>query len=206
MFSISDQRMPKGDDRQALEHRREHLRGFMQNGDLRPIAARVGRLFLRYPWTANMPNGADVVAAYAKDLSRFPLWAIDAGIASIIGAHLTVAVERAPSSPVVQLACEAAFKPVLEELGELNRLLDAVPWKEPSPEYRQRIKAGFDDLARALRGANSFRPPRHAKDFRDDAGAPEPVPEPAVMAAPPPLSDRLRRQLGLPRDFDEAAE
>lgn len=172
------------------------------------IAARVARLFLRFPSSRLTDATAEAtVAAYAQDLEPFPLWAIDQAMMAAIqkgGAF-------APSSPELRKACDQAVAETRTEAADIFAVLSAEVYHEPTAEERAKSRAKFDALISELelmapndrwrlRPAGS-RPlssvtPAEATDALEAMKA---DPQPA-----PPLSDALRAKMGLLRD--QAAE
>lgn len=204
-WSISDRDAPQGRDLETLTERRTHLRSFTP-ADRTSIGARVARMFLRFPNTA-AKGSPDMVAAYTMDLERFPLWAIDRGIASIIHGHALKSTEYAPSSLDVQKAVRDAMAPVQDELTALTEILDAKVYVDPGEDERKRVSGKFDALLGEMKKTNGFDAPRRPKDARDTAAAPIPSPgcmvDASIRLSPSALAtlpDHLR-----PRDSEAAA-
>lgn len=207
LLSISDKRAPAGADREQLAARLSELDAANLPGNPQAIARRVARLFLRFPSSRlTDANSEATVAAYAADLSKFPLWAIDQAMLEAIqkgGAF-------APSSPDLRAMCERVMRRTAEEAADIRAVLTADVYREPSDEEREKIKAGFDALVadlelRAPFDRWSLRKPGSRPvssitpaEARDALEAMKEDPQPA-----PPLSGALRAKLGLD---SEAAE
>lgn len=163
MSSISDRLAPAGAERDALQARFDRIEAALRVprvGDERDIhreaiKARVARLFARYP-SANNLDPAVTLAAYTADLSRFPIWAIDEAILTILR-HGANNPAFPPSSTELVQACEQAMKPVIAERQSLKKLLNADVYHEPSDSERARVKAEFEKLRRELNLNQDFR-------------------------------------------------
>jgi hypothetical protein len=105
------------------------------------VAARVGRLFLRFPGT-RIEDAEATVAAYATDLSRFPLWAVDRGLMMVIEGRSYGTGAFAPSSVECQRECEKAMSAVRAEIADLSRVLSAAVYHEVTESEREKVKAG----------------------------------------------------------------
>jgi hypothetical protein len=197
--------MPEGVERADLIHRRDELKSVLWRSDKAMVAARVTRMFLRFPSS----RGADpeaTVAAYATDLCRFPLWAVDRGLAAIISGK-SGAGSFVPSSVECQAACERELAPFRNELADLTAILDAAVYRE-APDYeRARVIREFDALVKELKLRDPHDPARRNPNqmTREEAQARleaqlmDPKPTPA-------MSHRLREQLGLMGDVVPSIE
>jgi hypothetical protein len=125
------------------------------------LEARVARMFLRFPSSAKSVT-EETIRAYAFDVAKFPLWAVEAAIQRVIADPSPK--DFAPSSPVLQGECRFVMRPFAEELAQISIVLDADVYHEPSDDERARIKAGFDKLIADLRLREPF-------DNRAKAGA-----------------------------------
>ena len=198
--------MPTGEHRALLERRRAELKSAMAASDPRAVVARVARFFLRFPGSSRTENAEGVAAAYAADLSRFPLWAIDAGMMAVITSQGHAAAQFAPSSPVLQDAVRKAMVHASDELSDLGRVLDADVYHEPSAEERERILAGYKELLTSLRWNEPFRMNTRRPDARDaKPTAPDPSRKIDLPPASPALVAVMERQDAERRARGEAA-
>jgi len=170
------------------------------------IAIRISRMFLRFP-NARPADGEATAAAYATDLMRFPLWAIDQAILKAIRPNADLNQNFVPTSPQLQALCAEAVAPYAEEARGIAAVLAAVTY-QPRPETeRDRVKKGFAALLVGLGGGSRFEP----RDPRDRATQPQ-MREQALAALdclasnqtpPPKLSEGLRAKMGIPADAAE---
>lgn len=144
-YSICERLAPTGNDRKALEARRHELQASVASADPRSVAPRVAKLFLRFP-ASRVPDAEATVAAYATDLARFPLWAIDAAMVSVIKGGSGGCAAFMPSSVELQLACEREFIKRAGEYFELCNVLNAEVIRELPADHRQRMMDGWDQL------------------------------------------------------------
>lgn len=203
LWSISDQRVPDGADRQALLVRLAELGDAEGQTDPKMIAARVARLFLRFPSSRlSDANAEATMAAYAMDLAPFPIWAIDKAIIAAIekgGAF-------APSSPELRAGAERAMDNIRCEAADIRAVLDAEVYHEQSEDERSKVKAAFETLVDELqlrqpydgmkRPASQISRPE-ANSWLERYAAEKP--------ALPKLSDALRSKLSLSDRKEDAA-
>lgn len=141
-FSISDRQLPSPAERNALACRRDELQAAMGGTGKPEIAARVARLFLRFP-SAGKADAEATTAAYATDLMGYPLWAIDRGIMKAIESWKSA---FAPSSPELRAMVADAVKPYSDELRDLTAILDAEVFHEPDDGERAKVAGQFAAL------------------------------------------------------------
>jgi len=205
LLSISDKRAPAGVDRERLESRLVEIDMANRPGPPQAIARRVARLFLRFPSSRlTDANSEATVAAYAADLSKFPLWAIDQAMMDAI----TKGGSFAPSSPELRAMCERALSRWSMEAADIRAVLTADVYHEQTDAERAKVKEGFDALVADLglredpwllrapgkRPYSSVTPAEAVDALEAMKANPEP---------PPALSPALRAHMGLDR---EAAE
>jgi hypothetical protein len=162
-FSISDQLAPVGDEWDALQARYARFTASVmppqtpeaKDAAKDAIKARIVRLLVRYP-SMNNTDATAIVAAYTADLVKFPLWAIDEAILTILryGANNPA---FPPSSTELVQACERAVKPVIAERAELQKLVNADVYHEPTEGERERVNAEFQKLKRELAMDQDFK-------------------------------------------------
>ena len=141
IYSISDQSLPSNDERNALAVRRAQLQAAIGGTSKAEIAARIARLFLRFP--SARADAEATTAAYATDLMNYPLWAIDRGIMKAIETWKSA---FAPSSPELRAMVAAEAKPFTEELRDLTAILDAQVFHDLPADERARVSAQFAQL------------------------------------------------------------
>lgn len=136
-WSITEGDQPTGRDLELMQARRAELASF-KPAEPQAIAARIARLFLRFPGTAK--GSPEQVAAYVTDLKRFPLWAIDKGLSAVVQGHVLKATQFAPSSLEVQNAVRKALEPAQTEFALIGNVLNATVVQRPimTPEERAR--------------------------------------------------------------------
>lgn len=150
-----------------------------------------------------------MVAAYALDLGRFPLWAIDKGLSDIIRGVSTRADAFPPTSPQVQAAVVEAMRPVTDELSMLAAVIDAEVMPDtgaPTDEECERVRAKLEQFKADVAAKNGINPPLRARDARDRPAVDAPL-EPWKPDDPPApqFSPSLRKVLGLPIQQEENA-
>ena len=117
----------------------------MCRSDKAAVAARVARMFLRYPSSRGLDVEA-TVAAYATDLCQFPLWAVDAAIKEVIRGYVGSAGQFAPSSIEIQAACKKHILKPAMELRDIGTILNANVYRERTPEEKRRVCEMFNSL------------------------------------------------------------
>jgi hypothetical protein len=203
LWSISDQRVPAGADRQALEARLALLEQSQGRTAPQTIAARVARLFLRFPSSRLTDATAEAtIAAYAQDLEPFPVWAIDQALMAAIqkgGAF-------APSSPELRKACERAVAVSRAEAADIKAVLSAEIYRELTPSEREKGLAMFREVIAELKLNEPFSGPtkRPYSHITPDEAKHALERLEADKRPLPKLSDSARRAMGLP-PRDEAA-
>lgn len=193
-YAISSQSAATVGEREALEARKAELDSGLHPADPRSAAGRVLQLMVRYPSTAALSTGRtdEMVKAYGRDLSRFPLWAIDAAcIATIRGGGAFM-----PSAPELAAACEREIYAMRSELATISRALDAAVYSETGDEERARMKAAFKALAEEIGLSSDPRVTHPRQPTRQEAAewiaeAKEAGPQP-----PPQISGELRAKIG----------
>lgn len=179
--------------------RRDQLSSSISSSDPRDVVKRVARLFMRFPST-RLPEGQAeaMMAAYAADLSGFPLWAIDAACLAVIGGRADVSKSFAPSSIELREACVKAMAPVHVEIAELRKVLDAEIYHEPGPDEKARVQAMFRDLVDELKlnvDPRDHVPKAQRPLTRAEAEAA--LERAKENPSAPAMSDALRARLGL---------
>lgn len=190
---------PTGGDLARIEKRRAELVTAKQPTNPKDIVPRIGRLFLRFP-SARIEDPEATTAVYAIDLAPFPLWAIEAGIMSLLRGHGLDSRSFAPSSIVVRDAVVREMARVDAELTMINRILDAKPKLplQPNADRKARVLAeamdfigGQKTAAQAQkRGRMTPEELAEAQTVSDAISAGKPDPRP-----PPSLSPELRAML-----------
>lgn len=171
-------------------------------------------MFLRFP-TARPPDAEAVAAAYALDLERFPLWAIDAAIGKVIHAGSGFNPAFVPTSPQLQELCSQAVAPFQDEALKISHVLGASVYHERPATERERVIAGFNKLLADIRGHadmnQDFRVTRDARDrpsaLQQKAEAERKLAELQAGAGsnpPPKLSESALKSLSLIRSEEVA--
>jgi hypothetical protein len=208
-YSISSLAAPSETERAILSERSRQIAAGLGPSPKDMVATRVARLFLRFP-NAKPSDGEATAAAYATDLMRFPLWAIDQAILKAIRPNADLNQNFVPTSPQLQALCQEVIGPFVEEARGIAAVLAAITY-QPRPETeRDRVKKGFAALLADTGKTNRFEP----QDPRDRKTQPQMRELAAVQldhlaAHPtaPALSDPLRIKLGLiPADADQPEE
>jgi hypothetical protein len=192
-LSISDQRAPTGADRAALERRLAALALPDSRNLTASIAARVSRLFLRFPASGQADDAQ--VAAYVADLVMLPLWAIDKGILRAIAKG----GQYAPSSPILRQLCEDELAPIRAEAAAIKAVLEAQVYHEPTETEREEINRRFQELLGNLK-LNAPLDPMRPKEQRPPTRkeAEEWLEREKATPRCPDPSPALRAILGLP--------
>lgn len=206
-FSISDRRMPVGEVREALDQRRAELASSLGSSDPRAVAKRIARLFARFPSSkVNDANIEATIAIYAGDLAVFPMWAIDAACISVITGQEGSATFL-PSSIELRKACQRAMYSVHDELSDLERVLDADVYHEPTPEERAKTLADFRVLVDELKlnvDPRDKAPAKWRPPTKDEAQAALDRVDPTRPL--PKLSEKALATLGIRPPAQDAAE
>lgn len=150
-YSISDRKAPDGHARLDLELRRDELAATMGVSDPRAVVQRISRLFMRFPSTRLDGNAEETMAAYAADLSGYPLWVIDAACKKVIAGQGEVSRAFAPSSIELRAICEREYGWARAELAMTRNILDAEIYREPTQEERAKVIAEFQRLVQELK-------------------------------------------------------
>lgn len=151
---------------------------------------------MRFPGT-RIEDAEATVAAYATDLSRFPLWAIDRGLMMVIEGRSYGTGTFAPSSVECQRECERAMSAVRAEIADLSRVLSAAVYHEVTESEREKVKAGFDALIADLRLREPFQPIKRAGTQPTKAEAESALERLACDTRPiPVLSAEVLKKLG----------
>lgn len=85
-----------------------------------------------------------IVSAYVSVLTRYPLWAVNAGCRAYLSGELSNN-GFAPSPPLLADAARKAVAPFLAEFAQLDAILDADVYEDPTPESLAR--AGLAEAA-----------------------------------------------------------
>ena len=206
---ISSGQAPVGADLVRIEKRRSELAAARMPTDPGMIVPRIGRLFLRFP-SAKIENPAATTAAYAQDLSEFPLWAIEAGIMALLKGHGLSNKDFAPSSIIVRDAVVREIAKVDAELAMIDRVLGAKEKAPREPDADRKAKAlaealdfvsGSKSTAKtASRGRMTTQEIANAKAISEMLATGQPDPRPI-----PPLSPYLCGKLGLTSKANDPA-
>lgn len=152
---LAARHMPSEAHRLEFERRRdelgEALRPASNPPPMKAIAARIGRMFLRFP-ASQKGDAQEITVAYARDLSVFPLWVIDQAIDRVVtgAAGPSSSMAFAPSSVELQAICREIIRPYQTEAANLRLVLTAKAAPELSDEDRALISDGFNDLRKRL--------------------------------------------------------
>lgn len=203
VYSISQQQAPNASERAALESRVAELQGGLSPAEPAAVIGRILRLMMRYPSSSSMSDARtdETAKAYARDMAKYPLWAIDAACIAAIG----LGEQFMPSAPVIAGLAEKQVAPIRAELSAITRIIGAGVRAEPDEGSREQMRAAMaalrNDLAQACEpSVKRERPPtrQEAIEWLAERQA-EPMP-------PPPMSDELRTLMGLlPVSKSEAA-
>lgn len=130
-------------DKAALYERRDAISASLAPATPRAAAALVAQMFLRFPASANSPDQAGRVAAYASDLRAQPPWAIQAAIAGMTG-------QFAPSSADLLAACRRETMEARNEIAAIDRVLNADVYRVETEAERERVSTGFRRLTESI--------------------------------------------------------
>jgi hypothetical protein len=179
------------------------LQGGLSPAEPAAVIGRILRLMMRYPSSSSMSDARtdETAKAYARDMAKYPLWAIDAACIAAIG----LGEQFMPSAPVIAGLAEKQVAPIRAELSAITRIIGAGVRAEPDEGSREQMRAAMaalrNDLAQACEpSVKRERPPtrQEAIEWLAERQA-EPMP-------PPPMSDELRTLMGLlPVSKSEAA-
>ena len=200
-FSIPRNMAPNTEERQALHRRSRELgEACAACGDVEAVAARLARFLPKFAASGKDPAGT--MAAYAKDLVNFPLWAIEAACMQFVAEGKR---EFAPSSPVMVGMIRALLMPLQAERHDLDKIMTAIVYDPPSAEQRaatakriaQIAKDACNKLEKEQRPIDDRSEPpasQWSKGFADDRleRLRQTAQEPIV------LSDAARAVVGLP--------
>lgn len=182
----------------------------MQGSEAQDVVKRLSRLFLRYP-SMRLPDEQleATMAAYAADLVKYPLWAIDTACKRFIAGMEDGSKVFVPSSAQLAIACDSALAGFRVELKKLDQVLNADVYREPSAEERAKVRAEFQKLVEELQlnmDPRDKAPERSRPMTKAEAEAA--LERALINPLPAPqLSDELRARLGLttPESKGEAA-
>ena len=157
-YELAASDAPTSEQRTWLIARQAELHGALLAAPPKMIAARIARLFLRFPMRQMEDAHAEqVIAAYTSDLSSFPLWAVDAAILSLLREPRAFP----PSSPEVRARTEKTVAWAHFESRDIARVLKAEVSPPPDPAARERTNRLIEEVVAELKRKNTQRMPRH---------------------------------------------
>ena len=201
--------MPVGADRQALEGRRGELAHGLQPGERAAMARAVIAMFTAYPSVRLDEEGAALTAStYVGQVQTFPLWAVEKGCATLIARNNPFP----PSAGELRAAVDSTVRDARSEFYELRDILDAQVYRLPGAAETARRKAMADKIREDLALSKPIETPRRSTGDKptyapsnagQDAAQEWLAEASAEPRSLPPISDALRKSLGLTQELDQ---
>jgi hypothetical protein len=155
---------PSGDDRTALIERRDELAVALGGSDADEIERAIGTLRAVLPSASGTDAGQRLImAAYVSVLTPYPIWAINQVCRQYLDGSLSSG-GFAPSPPEIAGHCRRIVRGFREELAQLETVLSAEVYGDPTPESLARTseaEAAILEAAKAIvldRWENVIRP------------------------------------------------
>ena len=142
------------------------------------------------------------LALFASQLADLPIWAIQVGCGDILRRN----VAWPPSVGQVRAACVEACEKQRAELADIDAILNADVWHEPTDNERAKVNEGFQKLVQELKlnaPYDTSRPKEHRPPTQQEALAWLEAQDPSKPL--PKLSDTARKAIGAPSSQGAAA-
>ena len=148
-------------ERTLLQDRLHRLNENLQSAKHHEIIQRVSQMILGFGAAGAKIEAKDaktIAAQYAFVLQALPMWAVERAVGKFERGEITIeqieGVNRAfwPTTAQLHAIAESLCGEFYAEQRQVHDALHGVFEREPSPEERERVKAGLNELAANMKG------------------------------------------------------